>query len=107
MGSEKSLRLPWRPELFHYVLPLLGRSTCPLNPIILPLVCPVIRVRRKTADRLEKVPHLVGDHDPWRAKSIDQSTKKPLSGLGVASVQVCRAPRHLHQRRARASILCH
>jgi hypothetical protein len=43
----------------------------------------VIRVRRKIADRLEIAPQLVADHDPWWAKSIDQSTQKPLSGLGV------------------------
>ena len=54
------------------------------DPVVQALVRPMIGLRGKVADRPDVIAQLVGDHDPRRAKSVDQPFQEPSGGLRVA-----------------------
>ncbi len=53
------------------------------DPVVQALVRPMISIRHEVADRPDVTAQLVGDHDPRRAKPVDQPLQEPAGGLCI------------------------
>lgn len=53
------------------------------DPVVQTLVRPMITIRHEVADRPDLTAQLVGDHDPRRAKPVDQPLQEPAGGLCI------------------------
>ena len=81
MGGEEPLCLPGRLAPPHDFLPPPCRPVAAFDPVVEPLVGPVIDTRCLASDRLYVAAQLVGDDNPWLAKLSDQPCQKARGGL--------------------------
>jgi len=72
MGGQEPLSLSRRLEPNHELLPLPGRPVRPFDPVVQPLVRPMVGIRRQMLDRLDVASKLVRNYNARLAEMCNQ-----------------------------------